>query len=366
MTKNWYKPLLKLIGWSVGLFGLYLVLVIIHGSATDYQPKEEVALDPVRKSPLTLLEDSLFSITIWNIGYGGLGEESEMFYDSRGSLFAGGKMIRAPKKVVEKNVEAVGKFVTSIKSDFFLLQEIDLNSKRSYYANQVEMVSQHLPGFAAFFAPNYKVQRVPIPVFEPWHVYGKTHSGLGTFSRFQPKESKRISLPGVFSWPTRIFQLDRCASIHRFPHLHGRELVVINVHLSAYDKDGALKQTQMNFLRKLALKEYEKGNYVIVGGDWNLCPPFFRFDSFMPGQANGYSQQNIEPDFFPADWQWVYDPTIPTNRKTKAPYQAGKTFVTLIDFFLISPNIKALTVKGLDQKFQFSDHQPVWMEIKLE
>ena len=67
----------------------------------------------------------------------------------------------------------------------------------------------------------------------------------------------------------------------------------------------------------------------------------------------------------PADWQWVYDPTVPTNRKVRTPYVAGKSFITLIDFFLISPNVRARTVKGLDQQFRFSDHQPVWMEVEL-
>lgn len=366
MATKWNKFVIKPLALLLGLFVLYIIVVLVHGTLTDYQPEDESVLEPLGGSATEVLEDSILSFTIWNLGYGGLGEESELFYDSRGSLFAGGKMIRSPRPYVEKNVEGARQFVASIKSDFFLFQEIDRSSKRSYFVDQVNTIQKELPDYASFFAPNYKVQRVPIPILEPWHVYGKTNSGLATYARFQPESSLRLSLPGAFSWPTRIFQLDRCAALHRFKHANGKELVVLNIHLSAYDADGALKMAQIDFIRKLAIEEYQKGNYVVIGGDWNLCPPFFKFDGFMPGQSQGYSQINIEPDFFPSDWRWVYDPTVPTNRKTKTSYQAGKTFITLIDFFLISPNLKVRSVKGLDQGFRFSDHQPVWMEVGVE
>jgi endonuclease/exonuclease/phosphatase family metal-dependent hydrolase len=142
-------------------------------------------------------------------------------------------------------------------------------------------------------------------------------------------------------------------------------LVVMNIHNSAYDKDGSLKRQQMAFLQELVQKEYGQGHYVLVGGDWNQCPPFFPFDKFMPGESQRHSQLNIDSDFVPADWIWAYDPTTPTNRKIETPYQKGETFETLIDFFLVSPNLKVRKVRGIDQGFQFSDHQPVWVEIEL-
>jgi endonuclease/exonuclease/phosphatase family metal-dependent hydrolase len=172
-------------------------------------------------------------------------------------------------------------------------------------------------------------------------------------------------LPGEFSWPTRIFQLDRCLLVQRFNHANGKELVVMNLHNSAYDSDGSLKKLQMDFLREKVMLEYEQGNYVIVGGDWNQCPPYFAFDTFKVGDTYGYTQINISPEFLPEDWRWVYDPTTATNRKINMPFDKEKSFTTLIDFFLISPNIQVKNVRCIKQDFQFSDHQPVWMEIEL-
>ena len=129
--------------------------------------------------------------------------------------------------------------------------------------------------------------------------------------------------------------------------------------------DGSLKKQQMAFLKELVLTEYDKGNYLVIGGDWNQCPPYFQFDSFRIGSAEGYSQINIAPDFLPEDWRWVYDPTFPTNRKTNQKFDPLKTFVTLIDFYLISPNVRVRQVKCINQNFEYSDHQPVWMEVEL-
>ncbi|MEN0006192.1 MAG: endonuclease/exonuclease/phosphatase family protein, partial [Bacteroidota bacterium] len=171
-------------------------------------------------------------------------------------------------------------------------------------------------------------------------------------------------LPGEYAWPTRIFQLDRCILYQQYAVKDDRKLTLLNVHNSAYD-GGVLKAQQMEYLKNLVLEEYEKGNYVIVGGDWNMCPPNFPFDSFMPGGAQGFGQINIPMDFLPVDWQWVYDPTTATNRKNATPYIKGETFITLIDFYLISPNVFVKNIKGINQEFNYSDHQPVWMEVEL-
>ncbi len=323
-------------------------------------------MSSVQEASEAVVTDSVFSLAIWNVGYTGLGAESDFFYDSGGFFLSGGKMIRAEEDQVAKNRTGSRIFTQSTDADFFLFQEVDLDSRRSYYVNLMDTLRAQRPTFNASYAANYRVKRVPIPILEPWRAYGKVESGLVSLSRWQPKEQSRIQLPGKFDWPTRIFQLDRCLLLSRFATTAGPDLVVINAHLSAYDKGGVLKKQQMAFIQKLILEEYEQGNYVIVGADWNQCPPYFQFDSFMPGRSDGYSQTNIPDDFVPEGWQWVYDPLTPTNRKLRDPFDAEKSFQTIIDFFLISPNLKALRVKTINQQFRFSDHQPVWLEVELQ
>lgn len=366
MTLSNLRTVILIVGALSLVAVLYILLVLIHGTLTDYQPEMVESLPEHQTAEVDLITSDELSFVSWNVGFGGLGKESEFFYDANGSqLFSEGKMVQATKKMVEKNNRGIIEYISQNKADFFLLQEVDLSSKRSYYFNQFEALAEARPNFDAHFATNYKVGRVPIPVMEPWHVYGKTDSGLATYSRFKASSADRYQLPGTFGWPTRLFQLDRCIAIHRYPTDKAGDLVVMNIHHSAYDEGGVIKKQQMAFLKDLLIAEYAKGNYVIVGGDWNQCPPGFPFDHFMPGQTQGYTQINIPADYLPQDWTWAFDPNTPTNRKTHSSYTPGKTFVALIDFYLVSPNVEVLEVSGVDQGFDFSDHQPVKMRVRL-
>ncbi len=360
--RNFYIRSLFII---LAVFVIYVAGVLIYGTLNDYQPEAVIPLEAAQNVKENIIQDSMLTFTIWNVGYGGLGAEADFFFDDEGMLYSGGSMVRPPKELTEKYVNGAANFVQSIQSDFFMLQEVDFDSKRSYFINQFEKFSKSLPAYAAHFAPNYHLPSVTVPLLEPWHFYGKVNSGIATFSKYQPVEAMRYQLPGSFGWPTRILQLDRCVLLQRYNVQNNKQLVLLNIHNSAHDKDGSLKRQEMDFIKDLVLNEYNKGNYVIAGGDWNECPPYFQFDTFMPGRGADYHQFNIEAEFLPEDWQWIYDPTVPTNRKAADPYQKGETFVTLIDFFLISPNVQVTSVKGMNQDFQFSDHQPVWMEVRL-
>lgn len=94
-------------------------------------------------------------------------------------------------------------------------------------------------------------------------------SGVLTLSAYQPAQAQRQSLPVPFKWPIRVANLKRCLLVERIPVADsGRELVLINLHLEAYD-DGEGKAAQTRQLLDFIHQEYEKGNYVIAGGDFN-------------------------------------------------------------------------------------------------
>ncbi|MEM1321246.1 MAG: endonuclease/exonuclease/phosphatase family protein [Bacteroidota bacterium] len=359
------RKFFKAFGALLLLFLLYALGIILYGTYTDYQPTGVAPLQVQQQGTAPLPADSTLSLLSWNLGYCGLGAKCNFFYNGGGFFLAGDKMVRPPEELVQENYQGVRKLIQNNPSDIYLLQEVDMASKRSYFLNQYEGVKELLGGFVSSFAPNFKVDRVPIPILEPWRAYGQAHSGLATYSRYTPNKVERHQLPGEHGWPDRIFQLDRCAAVHYLPVDNGKQLVLLNIHNSAYDKNGVLKKQQMNYLKDFLLAEYEKGNYVIAGGDWNQCPPFFKFDAFRPGGRPYQAHYNIDAEFMPSDWQWIYDPTLPTSRSTKEFFDPKSTFITLIDYFLISPNINALKVKTINQDFRFSDHQAVRMEVRL-
>jgi len=345
-------------------FALYFLGILLHGTLTDYQPQEVLPAEIAAHAPEKVLKDSVISLLIWNLGYAGLGAEADFFYQGGGFFRSRGRMVRPPRELVDQYFEGTTAAVNTYKADFFLFQEVDYASKRSYYRNQFKAMQEKVPNFFAAYFPNYHAKRVPVPILEPWNAYGAVNSGLATYSKYEPVASQRLQLPGEFGWPKRLFMLDRCLGYTRYKTSFGKDLVVINIHNEAFDK-GGIKNQQEAYLRDLALKEYQKGNYVIAGGDWNTCPPFLSPDVFMKEKKPEFRGQNMDSDLFPSDWSWIYDPTVPTNRDNDRPYQQFKTYVTLIDYFLVSPNVKVKKVKGLKQDFRFSDHQAVWMEVEL-
>jgi len=63
---------------------------------------------------------------------------------------------------------------------------------------------------------------------------------------------------------------------NRYRVENGKELVLINTPNEAFDKGGFIRKIQMKRLREIVLNEYNSGNYVITGGNWNQYPPDFK------------------------------------------------------------------------------------------
>lgn len=350
---------------ALGVLVLYLGAILGHGTLTDYQPEEILPAEVGQNSAVPMVEDSIVRLLSWNLGYGALGAEATFFFN-RSSWYAGNLMVRTPRQYFERYYPATTRFAAKWKADVYLLQEVDFAAKRSYWRNQFKDLCSDQPGAYAAYFPNYRVARVPAPLLEPWRAFGPVNSGLATLARFQASSAERRQLPGKFPWPTRLFLLDRCLGVTRFAVAGGKVLTVVNVHNEAFDGDGRIKQEQMTYLRKFLLAEYAQGHYVIAGGDWNAGPPFFPVDRFSKGKTPpDYTTVSIAPDFFPPSWRWIYDPTQATNRANSTPYRAGETFVTILDYFLVSPNVKVLTVKTINEQFRASDHQPVYLEAQL-
>jgi hypothetical protein len=152
--------------------------------------------------------------------------------------------------------------------------------------------------------------------------------------------------------------------VDRYPLPGEKELLVVNTHNSAYD-DGTLRKGQMDYLHSFLMDEYGKGNYVIVGGDWNQTPsgfiPRFQYDKFDTVQVS-----YIKEDYLPREWTWLYDASVPTNRRVNIPYVSGVSRTTVIDYYLLSPNLEPLSVKGINLGFVNSDHQPVFASFRIK
>lgn len=346
--KLFFRLLLSVVAITI----LAIVGLLVYATLNDYNPRTvEVITD---KPNAMAISDSTFTFMIWNIGYAGLGADMDFFYDR-------GQQVRTTKEITHANINNIVNYVSQNDSiDFFLFQEIDLHSRRSYYTNQEDSIATALPGFSHYFAHNYKVAFVPKPIHNP---YGAVESGLASFSRFEAKKAERHPFLGNFSWPVGVFMLDRCFLVKYFPLASGKDLIVINTHNSAFD-DGSLRAKQNQQLRHFLQKQEELGNYVVVGGDWNQLPANYK-PKFKNTVKCNTKQVELDPVFLP-DWKFMHGSEVPTNRQLNAPFTEQNTYQSVIDFFLVSPNIEAISVKNISLNFENSDHNPVVLSVKLK
>ena len=353
------------------LFGLLLACCVLvvglvgYLTVTEYNPAFAEQAQRGGVSSNTAVTDTNLRIVTFNTGYAALGEDADFFMD-------GGKGVNPddPELVVE-NMIGIRNILKRVEADVILLQEVDTDSARSFHQNQWLQYEYDLEDYESRFALNYSCDFVPYPVPR---MMGKVQSGIATYSRFDISSATRYSLPCPFSWPARAANLKRCMLVTRIPIENitvtdedgaaYKELVVVNVHLEAYD-DGEGKAAQTKQVLDFIQAEYAKGNYVIVGGDFNQTFP--NAVGIYPIKDKKLWAPGVLEEL-PQDWKYVYDGSEPTCRLLNQPYDPDDddTQYYIIDGFIVSPNITVNTVETLDEDFLYSDHNPVVMEITLK
>ncbi len=334
---------------------LAAALFLLAAGLTDFQPAAEEPV-PVLGSACAAPGDEV-SLLTWNIGYAALGAEADFFYD-------GGRMSRGrDEATVRRHLGAVASFLRRRPADLVLLQEVDRRARRSYGLDQLPPLRAALGGHAALFALNYRAAWVPLPILRPM---GGVRSGIALFSRFPPVGAARLSLPGRFPWPTRLFMLRRCLLVARFASdaIRGG-LVVVNLHLSTFDRGGAVRRREVAFLREFLLREQAAGRRLIVGGDWNHRLPGGDDRRFPATDPVPNWVADLPANWTPPGWRWAVDPSVATVRANGTPWRPGKNYRSLIDGFLVSPGIDVVEVRGCDLGFADSDHNPVWLRVRL-
>jgi endonuclease/exonuclease/phosphatase family metal-dependent hydrolase len=332
----------------------YLVVILMINSYKDYRPENNILLNEKAKiSPLVF--DSVYAVLSWNIGYAGLNDKADFFYD-------GGTMVSPAQEDVEKTFHSILEQLNNSDSiPFIILQEVDTASSRSYYINQFREISRAMPDHHALFVKNYDVAYVPMPLLNPM---GRVVSGLLALSVPKPVQSRLTVFPGNYSWPKKLFMPDRCFITNSYLLKGGKYLHVINTHNSAFDK-GSLRKEQIKLLTETMLELHKQGDYVIAGGDWNINPPGFPEKPYKSADSVMRIPVSESIPLAELGWTIASDPYYPTNRNVSAAYHPGITPTTIIDFFVCSPNIRVLNTKTLYDGFKYSDHHPVYMRFKL-
>ncbi len=355
---------LRIIKWIlIAILILIAVVFLYLGFLTliEYRPADTESVVPeasVSGETKTLALGDEVSVVTWNIGYCGLSKTADFFMD-------GGKEVKSQDKdSVLNNLSSVEETLEFLNPDVMYIQEIDVDSTRTYGIDETADFKSRFASYATAFAKNFDVFFIPYPI----PPMGRMEAGIQTLSKYEISSAERIALPSPFSWPSRVGNLKRCLLVSRVP-IEGsdKEFVFVNLHLEAYD-DGAGKAAQTALLANFIQEEYEKGNYVVAGGDFNQT--FSNIDTTIyPVLGEDYWQAGlINVDDFEEGWQFAMDTTHPTCRSLDRPYDgdAENFQFYMLDGFIVSKNLTIDRIETIDENFENSDHNPVYLKVIIK
>ena len=355
-VKKLFKALLCIALALLVFVGGYLAYVFIAYHRLD----DNLALEVVGAADEAADRGTPYRIVSWNVGFGAYEDDYGFFMDG------GTRSWAWSKQRLSENLARIADTLNAQDADLLLVQEIDLDSTRSYHCNELEILESALAArYDRTAAQNYDSPFLFYPLSQP---HGASKSCIATFSAFAIDSALRRSLPieGGFM---KFLDLDRCYSASRIPVLGGNELVLYNLHLSAYTSDGTIATEQLKMLLDDMQNEYDKGNYCIAGGDFNK--DLLGDSSVYFGAADReytWAQPIPQGTFDGFDVALIApldeaDP-VPSCRNADGPYHEGQ-YVLTVDGFLVSPNVEVLESRVLDNAFRSSDHNPVYMDFIL-
>lgn len=339
---------------------LVLAAYVIYVFSTYYRLPDKLTMEVKRSGENNDFEDDVLYKTgeyywamIYNIGFGAYQSDYSFFMDGGKSSWA------KDEESVISTVCNIGELVSMVDPDFLMMQEVDIDSTRSYHVNQLELLNQFIKGYYYTFAQNYDS---PFLFFPPWEPHGANQSGLLTYSRTEITDTMRRSLPISESF-SKFVDLDRCYSISRLPLENGKSLCLYNVHLSAYSTD-EIRQAQLTMLYDDMVADYKAGNYIICGGDFN--------HDLKKGDEESILAAKFPRETLPEGFKIALDEprdesdvTHNTCRSAGEPYAEGSTPTVTLDGFIVSDNVIINYYYNMDWDYAYSDHEPVIMQFKL-
>lgn len=325
----------KLILSILGSLVLGLVVFYIWATSGSY-PREKYTEILTYDVEVSEPRGDVLSLVSYNIGYlSGLTNQ---------------EAVERPKTLFDGHLADAIAALRPLNPDIIALQEIDIASKRSYNVNQLEALANDLGLTHAGLAINWNKNYVPFPYWPISAHFGKIVSGQAVLSRYPVTKNERVVLGKVASRPFfyNAVYLDRLAQVTQVD-INERSLIVINVHLEAFDNPTRFNQTRA--VREMA-ETYAQDYPVLLVGDFNsaLNRPEEGERSIEIMAESALFTSAVSRD------QWTEQPTFPS----KPPEYK-------LDYVFYTPTtIELNDTRVVTEVATASDHLPLLMTFTLK
>ena len=243
---------------TLGFAGL--VLLSCEPLVTDFRDIEDAVLyESSSKTDIQNSPDSLLVIT-WNIRFGAA--RIPWFGDS-----CGDRVIMTNSEVIT-HLDNIADYINSVEPDILLLQEVDVESKRSGYVDQVQWLLDNTYFNYGAYASMWQAQ------FIPSDGLGRVDAGNAILSLWEITEAERIQLPlrtdqgGL----TQYFYLRRNILKTKIAVPNQNDFYSVCAHTTAFATDDT-KQKHIQKFSQVLDNLNDSGATFIAGGDLNSVPP---------------------------------------------------------------------------------------------
>ena len=143
---KWWKTLLLTVLAFIGAVVLCVIGMFAYLTVTEYNPDDIETVEVTDGGNGSIDKGKSLTVMSWNIGYGALGDNADFFMDG------GSGVMTADEQRLSDNLSEISSQISNVGPDLLLLQEIDLDSKRSHNVNELEYMRGELGGYSSDFA----------------------------------------------------------------------------------------------------------------------------------------------------------------------------------------------------------------------
>ena len=280
------------------------------------------------------IPDTLKIVT-WNIKFGG--GRIDFFFDCYGDR------VLMTKEEVISNMNGIVEKIKSLNPDIIYLQEADIQSKRSAFVDQVQMILDNTDLNYGVYASQWQADYVPSDGV------GKVNSGNAILSKYELKNAERIPLQLISEDPgyVQYFYLRRNL-LKTTVTVNNKDIVLYGTHTSAYSNDGT-RLKQLNLIKEKIDETDTEGKTFILGGDFNTIPPksvvYEHFDDAACDSTSDYYEHGFsgQLDYM----QMFYDKYTPAISQVRY----GTTLYTQKRFFSFTSDKDGFWNRKLDYIF---------------
>jgi endonuclease/exonuclease/phosphatase family metal-dependent hydrolase len=291
------------------LFSIWLLLFrSCEMPVTTFDEEEPAIVHEKSQKDNAPSPDSTVRVMTWNMRFG----------IGRGPWFgdACGYKVVYTKEEIMSTLQLIAAKIKLVKPDILLFQEVDVNSTRSAYIDQLRWLLDNTWFNYSVYGSQWKSQDIPSDGL------GRMDEGNAILSRWPLKEGTRIQLnlrkdqPGY----ERYFY-ERCCMVTAIVEIPGfQPFYVVNIHASAFATDSTKKEHFQEFKNKLD-DINSRGFGFVAGGDLNSLPPGsdstdYCYEDMCDGESfhhQGDSPMHKDGSNYTPEKQWL----VPIYEKYK-------------------------------------------------